>query len=278
MSGWTLVLTGTIAPSQKTLWKDKSQLDVHNRELEYYEAICYYITASNFEYIIFCDNSNYDFSHWKELEKLAESKNKKLELLKFQWNLIYPEKYWYWAWEQEILDYIYENSRLIHINSTWVKLTGRYIVYNINDSLKKIEKQDIYFQKYWVRWRQLQVSTLFFKVSNDFYEKYLYKKIIQLYDDIFKCKTFNLHKFTKYSYVSVEYLYYYILRDFLLRKYKTKSYVSNHYRWHSKLHYLLYDMWVSLWICDFIRYNNVLDFLLFKKIYQELINVEKNKM
>lgn len=268
-----LILTWTIAPLAKTLWKTKADLQVSKREKEYFESIYYYLNESDFDKIIFCDNSNHNFQYKDILQNFAKEKWKILELLRFKWNPIYPKKYWYWAWEQEILDYIFDNSKYIHSERTWFKLTWRYIVKNINKTIHKLNFQDIYFQKQWIRARQLWVSTAFFKVSNEFYKKHIYKNILKVFDDIFTSNTFNIRNFTKYPYVSLEYVYYFVLRDYLILEYKTKIYIANNYVKNSKLLYLAYSLVVKSWILDFNKFNNLIDYLLFKKQYSEIIKL-----
>ena len=271
----TLVLTWTISPSTKVLWKSKKQLDTIVREKEYFDAIYYYLAESDFDTIIFCDNSDYDFQYKEILLKIAKDQWKKLELLKFKWNPIYPEKYWYGAWEQEIMDYVFDNSKYIHRNKTWFKITWRHIITNINDTIKKLSWQDIYFQKQWIRARQLWVSTAFFKVSNEFYKKYIYINILKVFDDIFTSNIFNIEKFTKYPYVSLEYIYYFVLRKYLTKEYCTKMYIANKYLRQSVLHYSIYRSVVTTGFSDFTKFNNVIDILFFNKMYKEIIKLYK---
>jgi len=271
----TLVLTWTISPSAKTLWKSKKELNTFVREKEYFDAIYYYLVESDFNTIIFCDNSNYNFQYKNILLKIAEDKWKNLELLKFEWNPIYPEKYWYGAWEQEILDYIFDNSKYIHKNKTRFKITGRYIIKNINDTIKQLEWQDIYFQKPGIRARWLNVGTAFFKISNDFYRNNIYMHVLKVFDDIFSSKTFDMRNFTSYPYISVEYIYYYVLREFFLKEYSTHNYIANNYIKDTKLHYFLYHLIVKTWMLDFNKFNNLIDTIFFKNMYGEIINLYK---
>ena len=182
----TVVLTWTIAPSKNVVMTpnqkyNSTSLDPKKREKEYYEAIKFYLEKSDFTTLIFCDNSNYDFSYADELQHIAKEKWKTLELLKFQWDVELVTTISHWVWEAEIFDFVYENSKELHKNKTWFKVTWRYIISNINEIIKKLKEQDCYFQK-WIFGKGrnfLNVSTATFKISNKIFEEYLYKNTIK---------------------------------------------------------------------------------------------------
>jgi hypothetical protein len=53
-----LLLTSTITPNVSIKNKSSQELDVNSRVKDYLRALVYYITQSDFDAIVFCDNSN----------------------------------------------------------------------------------------------------------------------------------------------------------------------------------------------------------------------------
>lgn len=58
----TLLLTGTIAPKSGALVKTGKDVDPDFRKKQYVRAILFYLTQTPFEKVVFCENSNFDFS------------------------------------------------------------------------------------------------------------------------------------------------------------------------------------------------------------------------
>lgn len=271
----TLLLTWTIKPSLKTLWKNSSDLDFLEREKSYIKAIVFYITQSDFDQIIFWENSWYNISIWSCLEALANKYNKKIEIIQFLWNPLYPEKYWYWCWEAEIFDYIIDNSKLIKNTDCFYKITGRYILLNVNDILKKLDSQKNYFHKQWLFASPLWVSTAFFKVSLSLYKKYLYEKHILFFERFFS-SDIKLNKVTKYPYLSIEYVRYLLMRKYLKGDYTKENNTKLSLSYYSKIptywfwiffRTIIYDLYVYVWLSEFNLFHKLIDFLLYKIKY-----------
>lgn len=169
----SLLLTWTISPSRGQKYQSAS-LSPEIRELQYFKSLVFYIAQSNFNKIVFCENSDYSFSNDRinNLKYLSELYKKEVELLHFRWDFERTNRLWYWYWEWECLDYAIDNSKILKDAKTFYKLTGRYIIWNINDILnihkdsKNLFIRDIpsYFT----------MNTAFFKMEVNLYKKYFY--------------------------------------------------------------------------------------------------------
>lgn len=281
----TLLLTWTIRPSKKNISKSQNDLDFSIREKKYIDAIIYYITQSNFDNIIFCENSNYPFTIRQSIKRIANIYKKKVELLQFEWNPIYPEKYWYWCGEAEIIDYVIHNSKLIKETKSFYKITWRYIIWNINKIISKLENQENYFHKQWLFASPLWVSTVFFKISHWLYKKYLYKKTISFFH-VFFSSWIDLKKITKYPHLSIEYVWYLLLRKYLLSEYikqnnakirilQTYPILSNYWLG-MPIRNIIYNTYIYLWFGEFNFFHKIIDFLLYKKKYSWIARLNKN--
>lgn len=175
-----VLLTWTIKPSWnlKDYWWYTA---VEFRLKSYFNTLIYYITNSNFKYIVFCENSCYDFNKYsKILLKLAELYNKEIEILQYEWNHQLSEKLWFWYWEWECIDYAFDNSKFFTKVDSFRKITWRYIYMNIDSIVIRSDNDDNLFFKNFsqVVW----IFTWLFKVNKEVYKKYLYdiKKDINL--------------------------------------------------------------------------------------------------
>jgi len=203
----TLLLTWTIKPNND--WKQKSTvLSDRNffvpeyRLKQYISTILYYITQSNFDNIVFCENSNYGIKNIEDIKNIAKLFNKKFELLQFKWDREKIVKYSYHYWEAEIFDFAFENSNLIQKSAGFFKATWRYIIKNINDLIEDYKNYEYFFYKWFGLNSTLCVNTAFFKVSRKFYKENLYKKQIEYY-----------HKNTNGNFIPLESVFYNILKD-----------------------------------------------------------------
>lgn len=182
----TLLLTWTIKPNNdrkhiSTVLSDKNFFDPEYRLKDYISTILYYITQSDFDNIVFCENSNYEIKNIGDIQNTAKLFNKKFELLQFEWDSEKVLQYSYHYWEAEIFDYAFENSILLSQSKSFFKSTWRYIVYNINQLIADYKDRDYFFYKWFWFTSILSINTAFFMVSSDFYRKYLYKKQLAYY-------------------------------------------------------------------------------------------------
>lgn len=217
-----LLLTWTVKPTAKIKCKTPAELDFSKRKKEYLRGILYYIVESNFTKIVFCENSNTFLNEYETLKEIANSFDKKLEILTFQWDISLTWLHSYGYWESEILDYAYEHSELLKSEVSFYKISGRYIVSNINAIIKDLSNYANYFHRPWLMWPLFSIATSFFKISRENYSLFLYKKLrdfhiknnsdlalekiwyLLLYKDVLFQVKFPKIGFVTYSYPSFE--------------------------------------------------------------------------
>lgn len=138
-----IVITGTIAPDKKV--GDLTIRDPRERLHQYIDAIEKMIEQRPDAKIVFCDNSGYDIHALDGLVKAAEKNGIKLELLGFSEDnsevIIHGKGYG----EGRIMKYVLENSSLIDTDDYLIKITGRLVVDNLAEIIKRVKKDMIYF-------------------------------------------------------------------------------------------------------------------------------------
>jgi hypothetical protein len=169
---------------------------------------------------VFCDNSNTYLKDFDYLKDLAKRFWKRLEFLIFQWDITLTEKYWYWCGEAEIFDYFFEHSILLKGTESFYKLSGRYILRNVNMVIDKLKNKKDYFRRamfctnIFELNNYFMVATAFFKISKEKYEEHLYKKQLSL------CISSGIRS---------EIVWYILLRTFLLQTKRPRITISFDY-------------------------------------------------
>lgn len=117
-----LVLTGTVDPRGMN---GTQLIDPIERERDYLSSFQKWVTQSDFQRIVFCENSSFD------LKKFAEVPNhsKQIDLLSFSGNA-FDRKFGKGYGEMEILNYVFDQPGLILSEDRIVKCTGRLFVKN----------------------------------------------------------------------------------------------------------------------------------------------------
>ena len=201
----TLLLTWTIKPNDWNAHKSITACnhDPQFREKEYIWTILYYITRSNFDRFVFCENSWYEIKSRKHIEEIAKAFWKEIELLQYKWDSDKIKKYTHNYWEAEIFDYAFKNSKFIKQSDKFFKVTGRYIIFNINELLNEYKNKEYFFYK--GRWLKgtLTTATAFFMTSKIFYEKNLFLKVYNFFENLDVNETIP----------PLEWVYYNLLKD-----------------------------------------------------------------
>lgn len=179
-----LLLTACIAPQWNIASKKAVDLKKEKRLKEYDTAIRYYLDDVSFENIVICDNSGYQGEYIQKWQDIALKNKKKLEYISYKWNTK-SSIYGYGYGECEIIDYAFETSEILNKSETWFKITGRYILKDIN-TLTQICHTPLYFHKQGIFDSPFTVSTSFFKISNHVYKETLYKKHLQFYEEMYR--------------------------------------------------------------------------------------------
>lgn len=162
-----LIITGCINPNRNV--EQLKICDKRKRLDEYINSLVFYIKKSDFDVIIFCENSNYVVEEQtkKELCDLADRNKKIFEWLRFQGNEEKTIRNGKGYGEGEILQYAISHSKYLREGS-FAKVTGRVIVKNINIILKKIESSRNYFNP--VNWKMKNmIDTKFYIVKMEDY-------------------------------------------------------------------------------------------------------------
>lgn len=259
----TLLLTGCINPL-------KNSRHIDDREKQYIDALNYYIFNSDFKHIIFVDNSNHILPIFKKNQIINNKwiikiNNKTIEYITFDWNKL-TKMYGYWYSESEILDYAMDNSVILknmQNNESFFKITWRYIIKNINNIIK-ISQEQLFFR--WIRW--FSCITGIFKITKKDYLTRLYKKVKEFYIN-------NPNWF-----ITLESVYYIILRDFLYNKCKPKwiifcyCYLNDWTIRHAlpiknqTIVKIFYGITFCLKMNQFTHFSRIIDNLFFKQYYK----------
>jgi hypothetical protein len=167
----TLIITSTVyVSSEYTVLNDPKV-----RLQQYVDCILFYLNIDQISNIIVCDNSDFDYSSVKKISGIISKSNKKVEFLYFKGDKKKVLRFGKGYGENEILGYVFQNSKLIKETDFYFKVTGRIIICNISSVLKKINRKKIYFMK--VGFNPLknmrEIDTRFYYCSKDIYNKFL---------------------------------------------------------------------------------------------------------
>lgn len=121
-----LLVTGTVIPNSNFV----SHTDINQRAEEYYTALLFYLEKFPAQSIYFLENSFYDFTADERFSKLF--KDGKITLLKFPVSDKFNEGKGYQ--EFEMLDKAVDELKGTY--ASFVKITGRYRVLNLDELLK----------------------------------------------------------------------------------------------------------------------------------------------
>jgi len=150
-------------------------LHINNNERikQYLDAILFYVTKSEFSDIIFCDWSWYPINKFRYLVGLARIYWKRFEILWFKNDQDEVVKRGKGYGEGKIIEYALHHSLLLKENNCFFKVTGRYIVKNINRIIRnESDKENIFFRI--SACDKETCNTAFFKVNKEFFNRYLY--------------------------------------------------------------------------------------------------------
>jgi hypothetical protein len=161
----TLLLTGCVDPGDTPFLKVRN---AESRLAEYEASIARWIDDSDFESIVFCENSGYEHSY-ADLVGRARAKGKSLEVLVFKGNRG-SQEYGKGYGEGEIIEYALAHSALLGQSSSFYKATGRVFVGNVNSILAKDSGKPTAFILF-TSWKY--ADTRFFKSDIGFFRENL---------------------------------------------------------------------------------------------------------
>jgi hypothetical protein len=135
-----LILTAAINPGATPYVK---MSDPEERLFQYLCSLVSWIQFSNISPIIFCKNTGYDYDY-SQIIQMAKNFNKHLEILLFVGN---NESYKYgkgWG-EGKIIEYVFKNSKVLHQQNRFYKITGQYFLKNCNEIIDLHQEYDNIF-------------------------------------------------------------------------------------------------------------------------------------
>lgn len=131
------LITSTIAPDIGVL--SLKRTNVKDRLEDYKKAFSFYcdqLKKGVFSNIVYVDNSGYDL---EEIRKISIEKNvhSKIEFISYKSNINVSNSRFYL--EINLIEYFYNNSKLMldNLSCTVWKITGRYLIKNISNIIKK---------------------------------------------------------------------------------------------------------------------------------------------
>lgn len=170
-----LLITGCI-----NVHKNMPYLTVRNIEQrlkEYYNTIRWAITETNFDKIVFCENSNYKIDT-DEFVKLASNANKKFEYLTFAGDTYQSNKKGKGYGEGEIVKFAIAKSKLLADEKKFFKITGRLKVLNIDSLVQNTNRN--YFM---IRRNLKQVDTRIYCIDKEIFLKILVNTYVHVDDN-----------------------------------------------------------------------------------------------
>lgn len=166
-----LIITACINPNENV--NNLVLRDSNTRFKQYMECLEYFIKDSIFDKIIFCDNSNATFDT-DYYYNLVQKQKKKLEIISFLGNVSSVSVRGKGYGEAEILNYVFEHSRMMKNEKFFVKVTGRLTIKNVNSILKKIDEKNNYFLPLQKLFKESckKIDTRFYGMRTDIFIRY----------------------------------------------------------------------------------------------------------
>ena len=171
------IITGTLSPSNKMFAVDL--VDIKKRLCQYADMICFLAESRKIDKYVFCENS--DSMELLQQLKEVDKSGKKAEYMSFAGSsssVQYGKGYG----EGEILQHVLKESKLLHDEEEFIKITGRIIIRNIDSIVQKMEPGVNYFNTVRPLTRDRQIDTKFYKVSKKDFENYFENAYINVND------------------------------------------------------------------------------------------------
>ncbi len=138
-----LIITGTISPMVQD--SEVVVRDCKERLKQYKDCIYFFLESGAFRKIIIGENSNYPQDELEEVFHKAKERNVELEYLTFQGDSDATRKHGKGYGEGEIMKYIFQNSKLLAGETSFMKITGRLKLDQACKLVKKCKEGRTYF-------------------------------------------------------------------------------------------------------------------------------------
>lgn len=173
-----ILMTACIQPPCDGVCEYVKNADI--RLAQYLEALNYYISCNAVEGIVICDNSNYSIRDNDIAQHVSNYREKPIEIISFDGNgktIIQGKGYG----EGEIIEYAINNSKLIKKTGTFLKVTGRLKVLNLDAlAIGMSEEKNYFIRDIYNGWDGIDTRLFFCQV--DFYLKCFKEKYTRVDD------------------------------------------------------------------------------------------------
>ena len=149
-----------------------------DRVLQYMSALVSWARPRHVRRIVFAENSNTQFDFSKVIRYL-EAAGKEIEILVFDGNKE-AARLGKGFGEGEILEHVYNNSKLMRPSSTFYKVTGRIFVRNFDLVSESTTVPVVFHRQKGKAGKKPKANTVFFKCSRELFEARLlhcYKQV-----------------------------------------------------------------------------------------------------
>ena len=155
-----LLMTACIKPYDNIPVLKISNAD--ERLKHYKEAIVKYINNSNFDTIVMVDNSDFVLENEYEYKNIAKKNRKEFIYLTFKGNEEKAKLKGKSYGEGEIIEYALNNCSYFKKNPYFFKVSGRYFIKNNRAILKRIDKNNNYFDPWNYKRLYMGIDSVFF--------------------------------------------------------------------------------------------------------------------
>lgn len=162
----TLLMTGTINSGYFGNVETKIS-DVETRKIQYYETIEKYICESNFDNIVFAENSDYPFDALY-FDWLSQKHGKQFEYILVKTDIAKTQSNGKSYGEAHLISEAVKKSKYIQSEKVFYKVTGRVFVANINKLINN-KPSCQFITRYNSKW----CLTVFFKANVEVFNRCL---------------------------------------------------------------------------------------------------------
>lgn len=174
---YTLLLTACIHPQNSA---NVNRCDPLVRLKDYETALKYWLSIenANIRNIVFVENSGYNLSSLKSISEADNLYNRRVEFLQYK-EVSVDKSVHYGYYEYKMLDFCFENSKLITKDSFIIKATGRLIFEKISRLIDYHSRRGFNFfcdsrdYSLFGKFTNHSILTTLFFSSPDFYNKVL---------------------------------------------------------------------------------------------------------
>ena len=165
-----VIMTGTIRPKKNIV--KLAETDADTRRNQYIEAVLSVLKTPGVDKLVFCDNSG-EILRDDRLTRAAEEYETQLEILEYEADADKVSSCGKGYGEGDAMKYVLEHSELVKDEQSFMKLTGRLKVRNLERVLKKLRPGENYFQGMYLHNPEHLADTRCYVVNTQVYRQEL---------------------------------------------------------------------------------------------------------